>query len=78
MESRRVYLDHAATTPLSAAALTAMTDCYREGWGNASSLYQTGRRAKAFLEKARRSIASCMGVLPEEIYFTSGGSESDN
>ena len=78
MESRRVYLDHAATAPLSAAALTAMTDCYREGWGNASSLYQTGRRAKAFLEKARRTIASCMGVLPEEIYFTSGGSESDN
>ena len=78
MESRRVYLDHAATTPLSAAALTAMTDCYREGWGNASSLYQTGRRAKAFLEKARREIAACMGVLPEEIYFTSGGSESDN
>ncbi len=78
MESRRVYLDHAATAPLSAAALSAMTDCYRQGWGNASSLYQTGRRAKAFLEKARRSIAACMGVLPEEIYFTSGGSESDN
>ncbi len=78
MESRRVYLDHAATTPLCEAALSAMTDCYREGWGNASSLYQTGRRAKAFLEKARREIAQCMGVLPEEVYFTSGGSESDN
>ena len=78
MESRRVYLDHAATTPLSEAALSAMTECFREGWGNASSLYQTGRRAKARLEQARRDIARCMGVSPEEIYFTSGGSESDN
>ena len=78
MEARRVYLDHAATTPLSEAALSAMTECFREGWGNASSLYQTGRRAKARLEQARRDIARCMGVSPEEIYFTSGGSESDN
>ena len=78
MESRRVYLDHAATTPLSEAALSAMNECFREGWGNASSLYQTGRRAKARLEQARRDIARCMGVSPEEIYFTSGGSESDN
>lgn len=78
MEIRRVYLDHAATTPLSEAALSAMTECFREGWGNASSLYQTGRRAKARLEQARRDIARCMGVSPEEIYFTSGGSESDN
>ena len=78
MELRRVYLDHAATTPLCEAALSAMTDCYREGWGNASSLYQTGRRAKAHLEKARREIAQCMGAMPEEVYFTSGGSESDN
>ncbi len=78
MEGKRVYLDHAATTPLSAAALSAMTECFREGWGNASSLYQTGRRAKARLEQARRDIARCMGVSPEEIYFTSGGSESDN
>ena len=78
MEVKRVYLDHAATTPISEAALSAMTECWREGWGNASSLYQTGRRAKARLEQARRDIARCMGVLPEEIYFTSGGSESDN
>ena len=78
MEGKRVYLDHAATTPLSEAALSAMTECFREGWGNASSLYQTGRRAKARLEQARRDIARCMGVSPEEIYFTSGGSESDN
>ena len=78
MEGKRVYLDYAATTPLSEAALSAMTECFREGWGNASSLYQTGRRAKARLEQARRDIARCMGVSPEEIYFTSGGSESDN
>ncbi len=78
MEGKRVYLDHAATTPLSEAALSAMTECFRDGWGNASSLYRTGRRAKARLEQARRDIARCMGVSPEEIYFTSGGSESDN
>ena len=78
MEPRRVYLDYAATAPLSAAALEAMNECFRAGWGNASSLYQTGRTAKARLEAARRNIAGVLGVLPEEIYFTSGGSESDN
>ena len=78
MEQKRVYLDCAATMPMTEAAISAYAECARSGWGNASGLYQTGRQAKARLEKARREMAGCMGVLPEEIYFTSGGSESDN
>lgn len=78
MEQKRIYLDSAATTPLSRAAMDAMAACGREAWGNPSSLYGTGRQARARLEKARRDIADTLGVQAEEIYFTSGGSESDN
>ena len=74
----RIYLDSAATTPLSDAAREAMDQCQREAWGNPSSLYGTGRAARARLERARRDIADALGVQPDEIYFTSGGSESDN
>ncbi|MBE4719450.1 cysteine desulfurase family protein [Pseudarthrobacter sp. AB1] len=72
-----VYLDHAATTPLSAAALAALT---RElsRTGNPSSLHGSGRRARRSVEDAREAIATAAGAHPSEVIFTSGGTESDN
>lgn len=73
-----VYCDNAATTAVCPAALEAMLPFFRESYGNASSMYKHARAAKTALENARRTIASCLGVLPEEIFFTSGGTEADN
>ena len=74
----RIYADHAATTAMSEAAITAMTRCMREEYGNPSSLYRLGQQAKETLEKARAEIAGLIGAEPREIFFTSGGSEADN
>ena len=73
-----IYADHAATTAMSEAAIEAMTRCMREEYGNPSSLYRIGQQAKEVLEQAREEVASVIGALPREIYFTSGGSEADN
>ena len=73
-----IYADHAATTAMSAAAIDAMTRCMREEYGNPSSLYRIGQRAKEVLEQAREDVASVISAEPREIYFTSGGSEADN
>ena len=73
-----IYADHAATTAMSAAAIDAMTRCMREEYGNPSSLYRIGQRAKEVLEQAREDVASVINAEPREIYFTSGGSEADN
>ncbi len=73
-----VYADNAATTKLSDEVLEAMLPFYREQYGNASSIYSLGRQAKVALEKARASVAAAFGAQPQEIFFTSGGSESDN
>lgn len=73
-----IYADNAATTPLSDAALQALTNCARNTWGNPSSLYELGQHAKEVLEDARKRIAACIGANPQEIIFTSGGSEADN
>ena len=73
-----IYADHAATTPMSEAAIQAMTRCMREEYGNPSSLYRIGQQAKETLEQAREEIASVIGAQPREVYFTSGGSEADN
>ena len=73
-----IYADHAATTAMSEAAIDAMTRCMREEYGNPSSLYQIGQRAKEVLEQAREDVASVIGAEAREIYFTSGGSEADN
>ena len=75
---KRIYLDHAATTPLCTEAREAMSQCMTEITGNASGVYQSARDAKQCLEQARAQAARCLHALPEEIYFTSGGSESDN
>ena len=74
----RIYADHAATTAMSEAAIDAMTRCMREEYGNPSSLYRIGQRAKETLEQAREEVAAVLGAEPREIYFTSGGSEADN
>jgi len=76
--SRFVYADHAATTKLSKEALAVMMPYLTSEYGNPSSPYRFAGKAKEALEKARGQMASCMGARPEEIYFTSGGSESDN
>ncbi len=75
---RFVYADNAATTPVSKTVLEAMLPFYTEKYGNPSSLYSVGRDAKKILEEARENIARHLGALPNEIFFTSGGSEADN
>lgn len=74
----QVYADNAATTAMSQAAIDAMLPCYREVYGNPSSLHSVGQRAKEVLEDCRARVAACIGCEPREIYFTSGGSEADN
>jgi len=74
----KVYLDHAATTPLSDEALKAMRPFFFKKFGNASSLHAFGREAKEALDAARGQVAAGLCCSPEEIVFTSGGTESDN
>lgn len=76
--SRFVYADNAATTCVSPKVLESMLPYLTKYYGNASSLYSVGRDAKNGLENAREKIASILGAEPGEIFFTSGGSESDN
>ena len=73
-----IYLDNAGTTKVSEHVKQEMLPYFDEFYGNASSLHTYGQRAKEKLEGARAKIAKCLGVEPREIYFTSGGSESDN
>jgi cysteine desulfurase len=75
---KRVYLDHAATTPLDPRALEAMLPCLFDSWGNPSSPYAEAQEARKRLEGARRTVAGILGCKPQEIIFTSGGTESDN
>jgi len=75
---RTIYLDHNATTPVHPEVVEAMLPYFSQVFGNASSLHQSGREAKAALENARRSIAEILGCEASEIIFTSGGTESDN
>ncbi len=77
-EQRHVYLDHSATTPVSARALAAMLPYFSEIYGNASGIYLQGRLAKQGLEEARRHVAAVLNARPSEVVFTSCGSESDN
>ncbi len=73
-----IYADNAATTPLAPEALEAMEPFLKEEYANASGLYSFSRKAKKNLQDARESIAACIGAKASEIYFTSGGTESDN
>lgn len=75
---RRVYLDHAATTPVDPAVAELMAQVLREVPGNPSSIYAEGRRARALVDRARDEVAQAIGADPAEIVFTSGGTEADN
>lgn len=74
----RIYMDNAATTAVSPAVLEKMLPYFTEFYGNASSIHSTGRDARRALEEARRKVAEVLNCKPNEVYFTSGGSESDN
>jgi cysteine desulfurase len=74
----RIYLDHAATTALDPRVLEAMLPALQSNWGNASSIYYEGREARKALDAARRQVADVLGAKPNEVVFTSGGSEADN
>ena len=73
-----VYADNAATTAPSPEVIAAMTEVFSSAWGNPSSQHSKGYEAKELVDNARASIAASLGAQPNEIYFTSGGTESDN
>lgn len=73
-----VYADHAATTPLSPAAMETMVSMLGEQYGNPGSVHPAGRRARKALAEARETVAGCLGASPDEIYFTAGGTEGNN
>ncbi|HHY47044.1 MAG TPA: cysteine desulfurase NifS [Firmicutes bacterium] len=75
---RRVYLDHAATTPVRPEVLDAMVPFFTEKFGNASSIHSFGREARTAVDESRDVVARALGADPAEIIFTSGGTESDN
>lgn len=74
----RIYMDNAATTAVSPAVLEAMLPYFTECFGNPSSIHSTGRDARKAVDAARRQVAAAINAEPAEIYFTAGGSESDN
>ncbi len=73
-----IYADNAATTRMSDAAIKRMTELMTDTYGNPSSLYSVGQKAKEILEEARDDVSNVINATPREIYFTSGGSEADN
>jgi cysteine desulfurase len=75
---KRIYMDHSATTPVTAQVLQAMLPYLSDKFGNASSLHSFGQEAKEALEESREKVAKLLAASPEEIIFTSGGTESDN
>ncbi|MBI3697308.1 MAG: cysteine desulfurase [Acidobacteria bacterium] len=74
----RYYFDHNATTPVAPEVLRAMTPCFSEVYGNASSIHYFGQQAKLRLEQARRQVAGLLGCEPAEVVFASGGTEANN
>ena len=75
---KRIYLDHAATTPVDPAVADVMVSCLKENFGNPSSVYAEGRTAKKSIDAARAQLAKAINADPREIYFTASGSEADN
>lgn len=78
LPSNFVYLDNAATTKPRPEVAAAMVEAFEADYGNASALHKLGQRAKVILEKSRATVADALGVEPDEIFFTSGGTESNN
>jgi len=75
---RRIYLDHAATTPTHPEVVKAMLPYFTDAFGNPSSIYSYGQEARGAVEEARTKVAELIGARSEEIIFTSGGTEADN
>jgi len=73
-----IYLDGNATTQPDPAVVEAMTECLRQAWGNPSSLHVAGQSARGLLERSRRRVAQLIGAQPDEVVFTSGGTEANN
>ncbi len=73
-----VYLDHAATTPVRDEVMAAMAPFFGARFGNPSSVHRWGREARVSLDEARERLAACLGAFPDEVCFTSGGTEGDN
>ena len=78
MQVKNVYLDYAATTPTDPEVLEVMTPYFTEVFGNPSSIYSLASKSRAAIEKARGQVAGALNALPEEIFFTSSGTEADN
>jgi cysteine desulfurase len=76
--NRRIYLDHSATTPVDARVAAAMARSLTENYGNPSSVHGFGQQARAAVDRARREVAALIGAKPNEIVFTSGGTEANN
>ncbi|NLI20220.1 MAG: aminotransferase class V-fold PLP-dependent enzyme, partial [Clostridiales bacterium] len=77
-DKRIIYMDNAATTAVRKEVLAEMLPWFTEHYGNPSSIHRVGRDAKHAVENARRQVAAAIGAQPQEMYFTAGGSESDN
>ena len=77
-KTKMIYADNAATTKMSPKAIETMVALMKDTYGNPSSLYGVGQKAKEVLEAAREDVAKAIGASPKEIIFTSGGSEADN
>ena len=75
---RRIYLDHSATTPVDPRVAAAMARSLTETYGNPSSVHGFGQQARAAVDRARREVAALIGAKPNEIVFTSGGTEANN
>jgi len=75
---KRIYLDYNATTPIHPEVLETMLPYYRDSFGNPSTIYFFGQETKKATEEAREKVANLLGASPEEIVFTSGGTEADN
>ena len=73
-----IYLDNSATTKPCAAAVAAMTDALERCWGNPSAVHGLGLQAEKAVKTARNQVADALGCRPEQVYFTSGGTEGDN
>ena len=78
MDGRRIYLDHAATTPPTGEVIEAMLPYLRDDWGNPSSSHARGRRARGAIDDARDRLAGLLGCAAREVTFTAGGTEADN
>lgn len=76
--NKRIYMDYSSTTPVDPEVLAVMLPFFSEKFGNPSSIYQEGRETRTAIDTARQQTAAAIGAQPDEIYFTSGGTESDN